>query len=102
MPVTSAAVAPMLISPFVALSAYGTMQSRSAVCAAAAGGGGAAGVGAVCPGYEPGLVYASPAVAGLQVSLGVYEPATIGNAQLKPKLSGSHTTFVSTPNSRSK
>lgn len=29
--------APMSISPFVALSAYGTMQSRSAVCATAVG-----------------------------------------------------------------
>ncbi len=36
------AVAPMSISPFVALSAYGTMQSRSAVCATAVGAAGAA------------------------------------------------------------
>jgi len=35
-------VAPMSISPFVALSAYGTMQSRSAVCATAVGAAGAA------------------------------------------------------------
>jgi hypothetical protein len=34
--------APMSISPFVALSAYGTMQSRSAVCATAVGAAGAA------------------------------------------------------------
>ncbi len=33
--------APMSISPFVALSAYGTMQSRSAVCATAVGAAGA-------------------------------------------------------------
>ena len=32
----------MSISPFVALSAYGTMQSRSAVCATAVGAAGAA------------------------------------------------------------
>ncbi len=32
--------APMSISPFVALSAYGTMQSRSAVCATAVGAAG--------------------------------------------------------------
>jgi hypothetical protein len=31
----------MSISPFVALSAYGTMQSRSAVCATAVGAAGA-------------------------------------------------------------
>ena len=39
--------APMSISPFVALSAYGTMQSRSAVCATAVG---AAGVSAAVEG----------------------------------------------------
>jgi len=50
--VASAAVAPaqsfapMSISPFVALSAYGTMQSRSAVCATEVGATGAAVEGA--------------------------------------------------------
>ena len=39
------------VSPFVALSAYGTMQSRSAVCAAAVG---AAGVAAAAEGQTPG------------------------------------------------
>jgi hypothetical protein len=39
------------ISPFVALSAYGTMQSRSAVCAAAVG---AAGATAAAEGQNPG------------------------------------------------
>lgn len=39
--------APVSISPFVALSAYGTMQSRSAVCATAVG---AAGVSAAAEG----------------------------------------------------
>jgi hypothetical protein len=38
----AAPAAPMSISPFVALSAYGTMQSRSAVCATAVGAAGAA------------------------------------------------------------
>lgn len=48
------AIAPMSISPFVALSAYGTMQSRSAVCASAVG---AAGVAAAVEGQPaPGCV----------------------------------------------
>lgn len=52
-PVASA-FAPMSISPFVALSAYGTMQSRSAVCASAVG---AAGVTAAAEGQAaPGCV----------------------------------------------
>jgi len=52
-PVASA-FAPMSISPFVALSAYGTMQSRSAVCATAVG---AAGVAAAAEGQAaPGCV----------------------------------------------
>ena len=45
-----AAPAPMSISPFVALSAYGTMQSRDAVCATAVG---AAGVAAAAEGQVP-------------------------------------------------
>ena len=45
---------PMSISPFVALSAYGTMQSRSAVCTTAVG---AAGVSAAAEGQAaPGCV----------------------------------------------
>lgn len=39
-PTASATYASASISPFVALSAFGTMQSRSAVCAAAAGSAG--------------------------------------------------------------
>ena len=48
----SALPAPMSINPFVALSAYGTMQSRSAVCATAIGAAGvsAAGVSAAVEG----------------------------------------------------
>ena len=34
------------------------------------------------PGFEPGVVYATPELGGLQVSIGVYDPATIDNAQL--------------------
>ena len=48
----SSAFAPMSISPFVALSAYGTMQSRSAICGVAVGAAGvaAAGEGQAAPG----------------------------------------------------
>ena len=50
----AAAYAPISISPFVALSAFGTMQSRSAVCATAVG---AAGVSAAAEGQAtPGCV----------------------------------------------
>ena len=38
----AASFAPLSISPFVALSAYGTMQSRTAVCATAVGAAGVA------------------------------------------------------------
>ena len=49
--VPAASYAPLSISPFVALSAYGTMQSRSAVCATAVGAAGvAAAVGQPAPG----------------------------------------------------
>lgn len=44
------------ISPFVALSAYGTMQSRSAVCAAAIGTAGAAAAAAAGQAAGPGCV----------------------------------------------
>jgi hypothetical protein len=64
--------APMSISPFVALSAYGTMQSRSAVCATAVGAAAAAAVegqpaaGCVLPVVDPVVpvaVDAAPPVA---------------------------------------
>ena len=58
-----AAPAPMSISPFVALSAYGTMQSRDAVCATAVGAAGAAAAegqapaqGCVLPQLDPAPV----------------------------------------------
>jgi hypothetical protein len=57
--------------------------------------GGACGMtvfGAPFPGFEPGLVYTTPNLAGLELSLGAYDPATIGNAQLNraplPRLEG--------------
>ncbi len=57
--------------------------------------GGACGMvafGAPFPGFEPGLVYATPTVGGFQVSVGVYDPATIGNATLNraplPRIEG--------------
>lgn len=66
--------APMTISPFVALSAYGTMQSRSAVCATAVG---AAGVSAAVEGQAaPGCVL--PVLD--PVAPVVVEPAPVGLA----------------------
>jgi len=50
-PAASAPAVPVSISPFVALSAYGTLQSREAVCATAAG---AAGAAAAAEGQAPG------------------------------------------------
>ncbi len=49
---------------------------------ASGGGCGMVAFGEPFPGFEPGVVYATPALAGLQISLGVYDPATISNAQL--------------------
>jgi Gram-negative porin len=43
---------------------------------------GMVGFGTPFPGYNPGFVYASPRVAGFQLSLGIYDPATIDNAAL--------------------
>ena len=53
-PAASAPAVPVSISPFVALSAYGTLQSREAVCATAAGAAGAAGAAAAAEGQAPG------------------------------------------------
>ncbi len=49
---------------------------------ASGGGCGMVGFGAPFPGYNPGFVYATPSLSGFQLSLGLYDPATIGNAQL--------------------
>ena len=64
-------------------------------CAVKDVGGGGCGMtafGAPFPGFEPGIYYATPSIAGVQLSLGLYDPATIGNAQLNraptPRLEG--------------
>ncbi len=54
-------------------------------CAIRDASGGACGMvayGAPFPGYNPGFVYATPDLAGFKLSLGIYDPATIDNAQL--------------------
>jgi hypothetical protein len=54
-------------------------------CAVEVTSGGAcgmAGFGAVFPGYEPGFVYTTPSLVGIQVALGVYDPVTIALGQL--------------------
>jgi len=49
---------------------------------ASGGACGMAGFGAIFPGYEPGFVYATPDLHGFQLSVGVYDPATVGLGQL--------------------
>jgi hypothetical protein len=49
---------------------------------ASGGGCGMVAFGEPFPGFEPGFVYATPSLGGLQISLGAYDPATIANAQL--------------------
>jgi len=46
------------------------------------GGCGMTAFGAPFPGFDPGIVYATPSLGGFQVSVGLYDPATIGHAQL--------------------
>jgi hypothetical protein len=73
----------MSISPFVALSAYGTVQSQTAVCAAAAGTAGAAaaaegqtpGQGCVLPVVDPAV---APVVAEAPVAVGYAPVAATG------------------------
>ena len=43
---------------------------------------GMSGFGAPFPGFDPGFVYATPRIGGLQISVGLYDPATIENATL--------------------
>jgi len=43
---------------------------------------GMAGFGAPFPWYNPGFIYSTPNLSGLQFSLGAYDPATIEDAQL--------------------
>jgi hypothetical protein len=49
-----------------------------------AGGGacGMAGFGAIFPAFEPGFVYATPTLGGFELAVGIYDPATVANAQL--------------------
>jgi Gram-negative porin len=49
---------------------------------ASGGACGMAGFGAPFPGFDPGFVYATPSLGGLQVSAGIYDPAVIENANL--------------------
>lgn len=49
---------------------------------ASGGGCGMVAFGEPFPGFEPGVVYATPDLRGLQISIGAYDPATIDNAQL--------------------
>lgn len=54
-------------------------------CSIRVASGGACGMavfGATFPGYEPGVVYSTPTLAGFQLSVGAYDPVTIGLAQL--------------------
>jgi hypothetical protein len=43
---------------------------------------GMVGFGAPFPWFDPGFVYSTPDLAGLQVSLGIYDPATVDNGNL--------------------
>ena len=49
---------------------------------ASGGACGMAGFGAPFPGFDPGFVYATPSIAGVQISVGIYDPATVENASL--------------------
>ncbi len=85
-PVAHAAVARMSISPFVALSVFGTMQSRSAVCAAAAGVAAAAegqapGQGCVLPVLDP----AAPVVVETTLDAGLAAVLLSGNGNIALK-----------------
>jgi hypothetical protein len=53
-----------------------------AITDASGGACGMVGFGAPFPGWNPGFVYATPSLGGFQLSLGVYDPATIVNGNL--------------------
>ena len=61
--------------------AYG-LGYPCAIKDASGGACGMTGFGAPFPGYDPGFVYATPSIAGVQVFVGIYDPATIENASL--------------------
>jgi hypothetical protein len=49
---------------------------------ASGGACGMAAFGAVFPSFEPGFVYTTPSLGGFELALGIYDPATVANAQL--------------------
>jgi hypothetical protein len=49
---------------------------------ASGGACGMAAFGAVFPSFEPGFVYTTPRFGGFELSVGMYDPATVANAQL--------------------
>jgi hypothetical protein len=49
---------------------------------ASGGACGMAAFGAVFPSFEPGFAYTTPALGGFELSVGMYDPATVANAQL--------------------
>jgi len=54
-------------------------------CSIENAGGGACGMaafGAVFPSFEPGFVYTTPSLGGFELAVGIYDPATVANAQL--------------------
>jgi hypothetical protein len=53
-----------------------------AITDASGGSCGMVGYGAPFPGWNPGFVYATPSLGGLQLSLGVYDPSIIQNGNL--------------------
>ena len=59
---------------------------------ASGGACGMAAFGAVFPSFEPGFVYTTPSLGGFELALGIYDPATVANAQLTraplPRLEG--------------
>ncbi len=60
---------------------YG-LGSPCAIRDTSGGACGMSGFGAPFPGFDPGFVYATPSIGGLQVSVGIYDPVTIENATL--------------------
>jgi hypothetical protein len=49
---------------------------------ASGGACGMAAFGAIFPSFEPGFVYTTPELGGFELALGIYDPATVANAQL--------------------
>jgi len=49
---------------------------------ASGGACGMAAFGAIFPSFEPGFVYTTPSLGGFELAVGIYDPATVANAQL--------------------